>query len=108
MKVKDYNISLLADIYGGLLTKKQLDILRDYYDYDNSLAEIAEKYSITRQSAYDCIIAARNSLKKFEEKTGLLKRQTQVCALLGELEKSGVGESGLKIIKKIKESMQIQ
>ena len=63
---------------------------------------------ITRQSAYGCIAAATNSLKKFEEKTGLLKKQTQVGTLLKELEDSGVGERGLKIIKKIKESMQIQ
>ena len=35
--MKDLHISLLSDIYGGLLTEKQRDIVRDYFDYDLSL-----------------------------------------------------------------------
>lgn len=68
---KDLNISILADIYGKLITKRQLEILRDYYDYDSSLAEIAEKYGIARQSVKDSLSAARESLLNFEDKLKL-------------------------------------
>jgi predicted DNA-binding protein YlxM (UPF0122 family) len=102
---KDYNISLLADIYGGLLTQKQLNILRDYYDYDYSLAELSEKYGITRQTAYGCINSAKKSLIKFENEMEVLCRQKQLGEYLNELEKSGISESGKQIIKKIKDSL---
>lgn len=42
MREKDLTISALADIYGDFLTEKQLTFLRDYYDFDYSLSEIAE------------------------------------------------------------------
>lgn len=72
--MKDYKISLLADIYGGLLTKRQLELLRNYYDRDMSLGEISEKYGITRQSVKDGIDAAEKSLKQFESKLKLLNK----------------------------------
>lgn len=102
---KDYNISLLADIYGKLLTQKQLSILRDYYDYDYSLAELSEKYGITRQTAYGCINSAKKSLIKFEGEMGTLEKQKQLDAYLNELENCGLSESGKQIVRKIKDSL---
>lgn len=48
---KDLNISRLCDVYGALLTDHRREIVRNYYDDDLSLAEIAENFSITRQAA---------------------------------------------------------
>lgn len=72
--MKDYSISILADIYGGLLTKRQFDLIRDYYDNDMSLAELSEKYNIARQTAKDGIDAAEKSLKSLEKKLKLSGR----------------------------------
>ena len=46
-------ISILCEIYGKLLTKKQLNILDNYYNLDLSLSEIAENEGITRQAVRD-------------------------------------------------------
>ena len=75
---KDLNISILADIYGKLITPKQLEILREYYDYDSSLAEIAEKYGIARQSVKDSLSASKESLLNFEDKLQLGKRFSKI------------------------------
>ena len=39
---KKVQIGMLCEIYGNLLTKRQLNILNDYCNEDLSLTEIAE------------------------------------------------------------------
>ena len=65
---KNVKISMLCQIYGKLLTKKQLEILTDYYNNDLSLTEIAENNQITRQAVRDIIKKGENKLLKLEEK----------------------------------------
>ena len=43
-------ISMLCQLYGKLLTKKQFEFIDDYYNNDLSLSEIAENHNITRQA----------------------------------------------------------
>lgn len=52
---KNVKVSILCQIYGKLLTKKQFEIITDYYDNDLSLSEIAENNQITRQAVRDII-----------------------------------------------------
>jgi len=71
---KNVEISMLCEIYGKLLTEKQLSILDDYYNQDLSLSEIAENRNITRQAVRDIIKKSENKLFDFEEKVGFMKR----------------------------------
>ena len=68
---KDLQISELIDIYGELLTERQRDTLRSYYDYDLSLSEIAENEGVTRQAVRDTIVKACDQLLFYEEKLSL-------------------------------------
>ena len=43
---KKVELGMLCEIYGALLTKRQLSILNDYANCDLSLTEIAENYNI--------------------------------------------------------------
>ena len=87
---KDLNISRLCDVYGALLTDHRREIVRDYYDGDLSLAEIAENFGITRQAALCSIKQAEKQLKDYEAKLGMLERtdelETQLQSLLSELD----------------------
>ena len=65
---KNVKISILLEIYGKLLTKKQYDVLNDYYNQDLGLSEIAENLKITRQAVRDNIQKAENNLYDFESK----------------------------------------
>ena len=66
--------SLLYDFYGRLLTERQREVVELYHEEDYSLAEIAEKFSITRQGVHDTLKTAEKALADYEEKLGLVER----------------------------------
>ncbi len=68
------SVSRLCDVYGSLLTEHKKQIVREYYDFDLSLAEIAENHGITRQAALCSIKQAEKQLKDYESKLGFLRK----------------------------------
>ena len=83
---KNVKVSMLCQIYGKLLTKKQLSILEDYYNQDLSLSEIAENKNITRQAVRDIIKKGESKLFELEEKLGIMKRMVfQMAVIIGGL-----------------------
>lgn len=98
---KNVKVSMLCQIYGKLLTKKQFNVLDDYYNNDYSLSEIAENYSITRQAVRDNIVKGEAKLFEYEEKLGIMKRtldqEQQIEKILYELTKIQTKFSDKKI-----------
>lgn len=88
---KNVQISILCEIYGKLLTEKQLQILEDYYNLDLSLSEIAENNKITRQAVRDIIKKGETKLFEFEEKLKIMKKmqrqEEKISGILAELTK---------------------
>ena len=76
----------LLDFYGEVLTPKQREMLRQYYNDDLSLSEIGENFGITRQGARDAIKHGETALKELEEKVGFAARYRRVQQTLEELE----------------------
>lgn len=74
---KIYEVTLLLDFYGQLLTERQYAIMNDYYNNDLSLGEIAENLGISRQGVYDSTRKAKQALAGYEIKLGLVERFTQ-------------------------------
>ncbi len=72
------HMAVLLDVYGGLLTDKQKDVMEQYYSYDLSLQEIAENAGITKQGVHDLIRRAEQTLIKTDEKLGFLNRLTNI------------------------------
>lgn len=69
-----YEISLLYDFYGELLTQGQREILQMYYFEDLSLAEISQARGASRSAAYDLIKRSEQKLRDYEEKLHLIER----------------------------------
>lgn len=86
---KTVDLSILIDIYGVMLTKRQYNILNDYYNNDLSLTEIAENENITRQAVLDNIKKGEQKLYTIESKLGIMKktfkRQEKIESLLENL-----------------------
>ena len=68
---KDLNFSYLLDVYGGMLTEKQREMLDFYYNDDLSLSEIAANEGISRQGVRDSIKRGEEALLELEEKIGV-------------------------------------
>ena len=67
---KNYEMAILIDFYGEMLTAKQRDFLEYYYNDDLSLSEIAENEGITRQGVRDAIKRAETQLQDMENRLG--------------------------------------
>lgn len=100
---KNVKISMLCEIYGKLLTEKQLEILTDYYNNDLSLSEIAENNQITRQAVRDIIKKGENKLFELEEKLlfmeKTMKQEKLLQEVLNELSKIEDASSDKKVEK---------
>ncbi len=71
---KNFEMAVLLDFYGDLLTEKQAQALELYYNEDLSLAEIAAPLNISRQGVRDSIKRGEKQLLEYEAALGLVKR----------------------------------
>ena len=82
---KNVKVSMLCEIYGKLLTEKQLEVLTDYYNNDLSLSEIAENNNITSQAVRDIIKKGENKLFELEEKLSFMEKMMEQEKVLQEV-----------------------
>mgnify|MGYP003346039751 CR=1 FL=1 len=102
---KTLEVNRLLDIYGKILTKKQYEIMSDYYYCDLSLSEISELRNISRTAVSDTIKNAMKKLDKIEKSLGICRvfdknRANNNEALLDKMEeeiKNGIWVVNRKI-----------
>jgi len=85
MAGKNLEISVLSEIYSGLLPEKQRLALEYYYDDDLSLSEIAEHVGISRQGVRDQIKHAESFLIELESALHLYEKAQKTEKILNEL-----------------------
>ncbi len=78
MKSKPFEMCLLFDFYGEMLTVKQKELFDLYYNEDLSLTEISEHAGITRQGVRDAVQRAESTLRDMEYKLGLVARYGKI------------------------------
>lgn len=104
---KHIEISMLLEIYGKLLTKKQNEVLSNYYNEDLSLSEIAENNGISRQGVRDIIKKGEGKLFEYEEKLSIMKKTQQnektIESILSRLSKLQENLSDKKVEKILNE-----
>lgn len=87
MSEKTFEMTMLLDFYGELLTEKQRECMGMHYNEDFSLTEIAEILEITRQGVSDLLTRSRAALTDAEEKIGMVERfsrQRETIAAMSE------------------------
>lgn len=75
---KRIDAGLLLSFYGPMLTERQREMLRLYYEDDLSLSEIAALLGVSRQGAHDAIRRGEQQLFSLEDKLGLRARWVRV------------------------------
>lgn len=71
---KKMSLSWLLAFYGDMLTENQQELARLHWEEDFTLAEIAQQFSISRQSVHDTLSRTEKQLEGLEKKLGLLQR----------------------------------
>ena len=84
---KIIGMALLSDFYGPLLTEKQRQALRLFYEEDFSLSEIAEECACSRQAAHDLIKRSEALLTDYEQKLGLVAKHRRQQSLFEQAER---------------------
>ncbi|MBO4327290.1 MAG: hypothetical protein J5950_08460 [Clostridia bacterium] len=81
-----YEMGMLMDFYGALLTENTLEVMELYYNEDMSLAEIGETLNISRQGAHSFITKGKQQLFEYEKKLGMFSRFKKLRAQLEEIQ----------------------
>lgn len=102
---------MLFDFYGPLLTDRQRDVFRMYFQEDLSLAEIGEELDISRQAVYDLLKRVQVSLEELESKLHLVERHGQRQAfyqeILSDLESLNCeGEQNTAVVNGLKDKIR--
>lgn len=69
-----FEMTLLYDYYGRMLTEKQQEYIDMRYNQDLSLGEIAEIQGVSRQAVFDNLVRTEALLRRMEENIGCVKR----------------------------------
>lgn len=93
---KDLSLTMLFDIYSGLLSANEKDAFEYYYCDDLSLSEIAEIMKMTRQGVRDNVVRAEKLLRECEEKLGLQKKLSEAETFLSRA-KSALASGNIKL-----------
>ncbi len=83
---KNNRINLLFDFYESLLTEKQQNFTRYYFQDNYTLGEISSLFNITRQAVFEHIKRAELMLEEYESKLQLLVKHQQRGQIMQELE----------------------
>jgi len=80
-----FEVSILFSYYGSLLSDKQRTYMKEHFEEDYSLSEIAKSHGVSRQAVYDNIKRGIKILKSYEEKIGFFEREKEIMERLEEL-----------------------
>ena len=90
-------LNSLFDIYKDLLTEKQQKYFIEYYFNNLSLAEIAEKYTVSRNAVFNQLKIIENKLNFYEKKLNLYDKKIKINDIIELIDN--------KDVKKILESL---
>lgn len=82
---KKEQLNELFDLYQALLTDKQIEYFKFYYQEDYSLQEIAELLHVSRNAIFDQLKKVEQHLFSYEEKLKLLEKKQKRLDIMDQL-----------------------
>lgn len=83
-----FEMALLLDYYGGMLTERQRTCFDMRYNQDLSLGEIAQVLGVSRQAVCDNLTRTESLLRKLEENIGCVSRSRKNRHAVNEIERA--------------------
>ena len=80
-----FELVLLFDTYGGMLTDKQRECFDMRHNQDLSLGEIADELGVSRQAVNDNLSRTEALLRRMEENIGCVKRDIATRRAVSEI-----------------------
>ena len=80
-----FEMTLLLDYYGGMLTDRQRDCFDMRYNQDLSLGEISQMLGVSRQAVNDNLTRTEALLRRMEENIGCVKRNIATRRAVSEI-----------------------
>ena len=84
MESRIYLIDLF-DIYGELLTEKQINYFKDYYFDNLTLQEISENNDVSRNAVHKQLKETEEKLKHFEDILNIYEKNKRIKKLIDNL-----------------------
>ncbi len=75
----------LLEIYGNLLSRDRQEIMTMYFQYNNTLAEIAQQRGISRQAVLDAVDKSCQKLRDFEAKLKISAKNEELAKSLDQI-----------------------
>ena len=85
IRMDAWELAMLFDTYGGMLTDKQRECFDMRYNQDLSLGEIGEIMGVSRQAVNDNLTRTEALLRRMEENIGSVKRDMLTRKVLQEI-----------------------
>ena len=102
---KTIRYTKLFNLYSGLLSDAQKDILYDYFFLDLSISEISENKGISRAAVEDALSKGTKKLDSFENSVKSLEKSEKIRSKVEELSKLAANEEEKKIINELMEEL---
>lgn len=108
-----FEMSLLLDFYGQMLTDRQFEIMDMHFNNDLSLSEISQQLGISRQGVHDNIKRGRATLFEYEQKLKLVekfmqqkKQAVSALELIKSIDLNSLSENDSKKIDSIEKAIR--
>lgn len=104
-------VTMLYDFYGALLTERQRGCIELHYLDDWSLAEVADKFSVSRQAVHDILKRSVQTMEELESKLKLIEAheiQQEKLQVIFLLVKQLIKENSIKSATLIEIENKIQ
>ena len=98
---KVIRVNNLFQIYGPILSTTQQEMIKDYYEYNLSLAEIAENRNISRSAVDDALKKGVKKLEYYEAQLHLLGRNEKLMSLIDKLKEKDLDKESKEILKEM-------
>lgn len=84
---KIFEIAILFDYYGKLLSDRQYDVIDKHYNEDLSIIEIAELKGISKQGISEILSRAEKKLRFYEDELKLIYKFQKISSKLININK---------------------